>query len=272
MTERDDKTRAAVIADTHAWRLARVVETLQNHGYTDGPEWVRNAAQEIERLRAALAILGEDCETCKGDPNVCATVPGLRHCEKANREPATSSSADQRRLTICKDHQHADWNQPALEDDACILCRLFYLEAQESLLEEWQQRAKRAEATIAEIQRPLDAQMSRLNETVVRLNDENERLRATTGSATERTTDPYKRNPTAGQCKCGGHTVPAGCDGVQWYWQRHGRDACTLELPNLRCWCGLLRHEHVTGHKEGVESPGQSAVDGSAVDTKKGSL
>ena len=29
-------------------------------------------------------------------------------------------------------------------------------------------------------------------------------------SATERTTDPYKRNPTAGQCKCGGHTVPAG--------------------------------------------------------------
>ena len=96
MTERDDKTRAAVIADTHAWRLARVVETLQNHGYTDGPEWVRNAAQEIERLRAALAILGEDCETCKGDPNVCATVPGLRHCEKANREPATSSSAARR--------------------------------------------------------------------------------------------------------------------------------------------------------------------------------
>ena len=25
------------------------------------------------------------CETCKGDPQVCAEVPSLRHCEKANR-------------------------------------------------------------------------------------------------------------------------------------------------------------------------------------------
>ena len=250
MTERDDKTRAAVIADTHAWRLARVVETLQNHGYTDGPEWVRNAAQEIERLRAALAILGEDCETCKGDPNVCATVPGLRHCEKANREPATSSSADQRRLTICKDHQHADWNQPALEDDACILCRLFYLEAQESLLEEWQQRAKRAEDAIAEIQRPLDAQMSRLNETVVRLNDENERLRATTGSASERT------------------------------------DAFHTQAKNLPRIEKALGHAHFLkgyGEPGGADDPvvlkaalsiieALRPVDGSAVDTKKGSL
>lgn len=27
-----------------------------------------------------------ECQTCKGDPEVCASVPGLRHCEKANRE------------------------------------------------------------------------------------------------------------------------------------------------------------------------------------------
>ncbi len=26
------------------------------------------------------------CETCNGDPAVCATVPGLRHCEAANRK------------------------------------------------------------------------------------------------------------------------------------------------------------------------------------------
>lgn len=83
----------------------------------------------------------------------------------------------QRSFQICKDHQNADWNQPTFEDGACILCRLFYLEAQESLLEEWQQRAKRAEDTIAEIERPLDAQMARLNATVERLNHENEKLR-----------------------------------------------------------------------------------------------
>lgn len=27
-----------------------------------------------------------DCATCEGDPEVCAKVPGLRHCEKAMRE------------------------------------------------------------------------------------------------------------------------------------------------------------------------------------------
>lgn len=64
--------------------------------------------------------------------------------------------------------------------------------------------------------------------------------------------DPYVRNPAKGQCKCGQHEVPAGCDGIQWYWQRHGRTACTLELPNERCWCGLLRSEHIKGHAEGA--------------------
>ncbi|HZR03874.1 MAG TPA: hypothetical protein VFA81_11945, partial [Burkholderiales bacterium] len=81
-----------------------------------------------------------------------------------------------RSFPICEDHRNADWNQPALDDDTCVLCRLFYLEAQESLLEEWQERAKRAEDAIAETQRPLDAQMARLNATVERLNEENERL------------------------------------------------------------------------------------------------
>lgn len=81
-------------------------------------------------------------------------------------------SNDERCFPICEDHTRADWNQPTLEDDNCVLCRLFYLEAQEGLLEEWQQRAKRAEEAIAEINRPLNDQMARLNETVVRLNTE----------------------------------------------------------------------------------------------------
>jgi len=63
---------------------------------------------------------------------------------------------------------------------------------------------------------------------------------------------PYERNPTSGQCLCGLKEVAAGVDGVQWYWQRHTREGCTLELPNKRCWCGLLRSEHLTGHAENV--------------------
>jgi len=55
---------------------------------------------------------------------------------------------------------------------------------------------------------------------------------------------------TESRCKCGTREIPAYIDGVQWYWQRHARDACTLELPNERCWCGLLRHEHVDGHAD----------------------
>lgn len=97
----------------------------------------------------------------------------------------------ERSFAICKDHHDADWNQPELENESCVLCRLFYLEAQEQLLEEWQQRAKRAEATIEEIQRPLDAQMARLNATVARLNGENERLKSAASAerATEETYD-----------------------------------------------------------------------------------
>ena len=87
----------------------------------------------------------------------------------------TDSNESRKSLPVCVDHMNADWNRPQI--DRCVLCSLFYLEAQESLLEEWQQRALRAEDAIAEMQRPLDAQMARLNATVVRLNEENERLR-----------------------------------------------------------------------------------------------
>jgi hypothetical protein len=76
-------------------------------------------------------------------------------------------------------------------------------------------------------------------------------------AATE--TDPYKRHPVAGRCKCDQHEVPAGCDGVQWYWSRHTRVACTLELPNLKCWCGRLRSEHIDGHDETAPRPHAAA-------------
>jgi len=65
----------------------------------------------------------------------------------------------------------------------------------------------------------------------------------------------YERHPTVGKCQCGLHEVPAGVDGVNWYWQRHSREGCTLELPNTRCWCGRLRSEHIDGHNPETPRP-----------------
>ena len=58
----------------------------------------------------------------------------------------------------------------------------------------------------------------------------------------------WREHPTAGRRRCDLHEVPAGCDAVQWYWSRHTRVVCTMELPNLKCWCGRLRSEHLDGH------------------------
>jgi len=56
-------------------------------------------------------------------------------------------------------------------------------------------------------------------------------------------------------CKCGQMPIPSYVNGIHWYWQFHTRKKCTLELPNSKCWCGLLRSEHITGHKQDVEHP-----------------
>lgn len=154
-------------------------------GELDGGDFERDKAL-IEAMNAirALKNAAPQVPQQEDSPGVLESITGER--PKARNEsgsdtaPAAaaslSSSIGGRTFHVCEDHKNADWNQPELDDDACVLCRLFYLEAQESLLEEWQQRAKRAEEAAAEIQRPLDAQMARLNETVVRLNAENERL------------------------------------------------------------------------------------------------
>ena len=83
-------------------------------------------------------------------------------------------------LPICEHHRNGELEWPDLTsaDDACAVCRIAYLEWQEGLLEEWQQRAQRAEESLAEVQRPLDAQMGRLNATITQLNGELSQLRA----------------------------------------------------------------------------------------------
>lgn len=56
----------------------------------------RGIAADIARLAArshsaTLLTAQDDCLTCHGDPAVCASIPGLRHCEKAMRETAPST-------------------------------------------------------------------------------------------------------------------------------------------------------------------------------------
>lgn len=61
-------------------------------------------------------------------------------------------------------------------------------------------------------------------------------------------------NETEARCACGLHTIAAGVHGVNWYWAVHTRKRCSLDLPNVRCWCGRLRSEHQDehGHEPGA--------------------
>ncbi len=63
----------------------------------------------------------------------------------------------------------------------------------------------------------------------------------------------------AGRCKCGLQELQEGIHGSHWYWALHTRDACTLELPDERCWCGRLRSEHQNA--EGHDPQAQETSD-----------
>ncbi len=66
--------------------------------------------------------------------------------------------------------------------------------------------------------------------------------------------EPVADKPEA-KCKCGLMTVREGFDGNSWYWQRHSRELCYVELPNSKCWCGRLRSEHTDGHDPHARYP-----------------
>ena len=48
-------------------------------------------------------------------------------------------------------------------------------------------------------------------------------------------------------CACGHFFVDRNAR-CYWYWQTHSLGGCTLELPDVVCWCGLKRSEHIDGH------------------------
>ena len=62
--------------------------------------WFANAmmcGEDTYRWRREKEAQSEPpCATCNDDPDVCATVPGLRHCEAATRE--TPSEIEERKL------------------------------------------------------------------------------------------------------------------------------------------------------------------------------
>lgn len=82
------------------------METLREHAELLATKTLL-AKREIEWRAQVLAKAWLEanpeapCETCKGDPAVCATIPGLRHCEAANRQAAQSESAFNKACPFC---------------------------------------------------------------------------------------------------------------------------------------------------------------------------
>lgn len=100
-----------------------------------------------------------------------------KQCKDAAEQPVALAHCTQEQIDALSHHQIADWlrrySHPLLKAAADSID---YLAAQEDLLEKAQQAAERAHAELAEVKRPLDEQMARLNQRVVELNADGERL------------------------------------------------------------------------------------------------
>lgn len=68
------------------------------------------------------------------------------------------------------DPGHNSFECPTVNCVECMKLRIAYLEAQESLLQTWQDKADRLEHEISEVKRPLDAEMARLNRNLIAAN------------------------------------------------------------------------------------------------------
>ena len=85
----DTQERAEVLfeeAMRAAWDAATTAaaELYEAGSGPDTWDYYHAAKTAIELL--PCPPLTRPCETCKGNAEVCASVPGLRHCEKATRE------------------------------------------------------------------------------------------------------------------------------------------------------------------------------------------
>ena len=74
-------------------RLGSMIDQIGQPDYS-----LRELAKGLREVRDSLFALSHEqpiepppCETCHDIPEVCASIPGLRHCEAANREPVSST-------------------------------------------------------------------------------------------------------------------------------------------------------------------------------------
>lgn len=154
--------------------------TVESDG-TIRPSGEASADDEFERMtRIANSLIGRwkvSPGRARGDETPADVY--LAHAFLKYAKPSSTTSALTGMSPLCEYHRRGELELPDMsEPDACVACHIAYLEAQEGLLEQAQQRAARAEDAIKDMERPLDAQMARLNAEVVRLNGENELLRA----------------------------------------------------------------------------------------------
>lgn len=82
------------------------------------PSDIRITAMALELMR----LNGAPCATCNDDPAVCATVPGLRHCEKAQREAQpVLQSADEGRSAVVALRECKEYFERELADDHTLI-------------------------------------------------------------------------------------------------------------------------------------------------------
>jgi hypothetical protein len=85
-----------------SWKLPKSVRPDecaldQNYPHRIGTNLLTadEARQMLEHVLLTSSETAAPCQTCNDDPQVCATVPGLRHCEAAQRECSDDKSGSE---------------------------------------------------------------------------------------------------------------------------------------------------------------------------------
>lgn len=87
--ERVEKVAKAICAERCAYMGEPACWQLKEDDRGNPLPWPAPACDDpgcIAMAMAACAVDGPKCQTCNDDPLVCASIPGLRHCEAATRD------------------------------------------------------------------------------------------------------------------------------------------------------------------------------------------
>ena len=125
-------------------------------------------------------------------------------------------------------------------DRATLLQLVAYYQAQDGLLDQAQERAARLQAEIAEIQRPLDAQMARLNARIIALTSQREVLSLALGKEVARL-DWIERLARAGRLEIAISLLGSGFEFGMHAAKKPTR--CTVKNGSLRAAVDAAREE-----------------------------